>query len=368
MTITKHNYEEFFLLYVDNELSIEERKAVEDFVKVNPGLSEELDALMQTQLQAPKLSFDKSRLYKPEQAVNDEMLMCYIDNELDEAGRNMVEQSAANDEAVARELILLKRTVLQPEIILFENKEVLYRRATAVVSIVTWRRLLAAAASVLLVGGLMWVARTAVQSTTSTEIARVDAPVHTPAIEDNPSLPSIPDQDPPASTPSTSTVENRLATERNADNTIAAVKPAGTRHTTVHSEARRIPQTRQTAIPALSKENHDVPIEGVDNSSLAGIDVAVPAIITPREAIVQPLILTEEDFRGEEKEMLTAVEPGMISPEEIDNKANKLNGNIRGFFRKTSRFINRSKVTQPDAEELTDQSVVRIASFAIAKK
>ncbi len=50
MNINRHNYEEYFILYMDNELSSDDRRKVELFVKENPDLQEELDLLMQTQL------------------------------------------------------------------------------------------------------------------------------------------------------------------------------------------------------------------------------------------------------------------------------------------------------------------------------
>jgi len=41
MIINRHNYEECFILYWDNELSASQRQAVENFVKENQDLQEE---------------------------------------------------------------------------------------------------------------------------------------------------------------------------------------------------------------------------------------------------------------------------------------------------------------------------------------
>jgi hypothetical protein len=66
MNITRNNYEEYFILYMDNELTSEDRRQVELFVEGNPDLQEELNLLKQTQL-VPDSSFvfaDKEQLLK----------------------------------------------------------------------------------------------------------------------------------------------------------------------------------------------------------------------------------------------------------------------------------------------------------------
>ena len=56
--IDRHNYEEFFLLYIDNELSVEERSAVEEFVRNNPDLEIEFTMLQQSTLPKDELVFE----------------------------------------------------------------------------------------------------------------------------------------------------------------------------------------------------------------------------------------------------------------------------------------------------------------------
>lgn len=51
MLINRHNYEEYFILYMDNELSADERRMVEAFAAKHPDLKDELDSLLQYKLE-----------------------------------------------------------------------------------------------------------------------------------------------------------------------------------------------------------------------------------------------------------------------------------------------------------------------------
>ena len=66
MNINRNNYEEFFLLYADNELTAEERTMVEQFIVLHPDLGEELNILSQTKLPHEEhLAYtDKANLFR----------------------------------------------------------------------------------------------------------------------------------------------------------------------------------------------------------------------------------------------------------------------------------------------------------------
>lgn len=127
------NYEEYFLLYVDDELNAQEKAAVDAFLTFHPELRSELDLLMGTKLEPEFLGFDaKEELLSANiaQQVVDENLLLHVDGELDDAARKATEQKLQADEAYRNQYQLLLRTKSDPaEIIPYPNKEELYRRS-----------------------------------------------------------------------------------------------------------------------------------------------------------------------------------------------------------------------------------------------
>ena len=162
MKIDRHNYEEFFLLYVDNELTAEQKKLIEQFVQENPDLGIELEILQQTTLHADdSIVFDgKESLLRSEtdSVVNrnnyEEYLIAYIDNELNDQEKIDFFKFAMAHPQVKEELAVYQQTKLQPEKeIVFANKEVLYRREEKVKVIsMQWWKIAVAAAVILGIG------------------------------------------------------------------------------------------------------------------------------------------------------------------------------------------------------------------------
>jgi len=119
--INLSNYEDWFLLYADGELTVAEQETVLEFVKLNPSLQEEFDLMM-------------SMRFQPETEIkfNDHStLTAEYFNELDNTYR------------------------FEPDLsIQFPDKEKLYKRAAA--PIVPLFRYAAVAASTIVTAGLIW--------------------------------------------------------------------------------------------------------------------------------------------------------------------------------------------------------------------
>ena len=160
MNIDRHNHEEYFLLYIDNELNVEQKKQVELFVRENPDLEEELVMLRQSRLIPDEsIVFDKKHLLMKEENtphsanppfINlnnyEEWLIMYVDDELNPEERVAVEKFAGAHPHVQEELAIFLQTKLQPAEIAFPNKEALYKRekTVRVINMQWWKIAIAA--------------------------------------------------------------------------------------------------------------------------------------------------------------------------------------------------------------------------------
>lgn len=165
MNINRHNYEEFLLMYVDNELTAAERSVVESFIAANPDLKEELELLQQATFTVDAKLDDafKNSLLKPvdeKAAVTEEQLLLFVDDELRADETATVKQAVAADAQLQQQLQWLQRSKLSADTsIVFPDKSLLYKDvqparvfylSTAV------RRWSAAAAVLLMLGTGVW--------------------------------------------------------------------------------------------------------------------------------------------------------------------------------------------------------------------
>ena len=128
MNINLHNYETFFLMYVDNELLAAEREMVEAFVGEYPYLREELELLQDTVLQMEDdMIIDKTSLLKS--AAVEEWMLLHVDNELTGDAKDKLLQHIQSNESLQKDWKLLQQTKLDSqEVWVFEDKALLYRK------------------------------------------------------------------------------------------------------------------------------------------------------------------------------------------------------------------------------------------------
>ncbi len=158
------NYETWFLLYADNELSAAEKEDVLFFVKQHPSLQQELNSYMEMRFSpAEEKYIDKSLLFsdsmekKMQVALKEsELLFDYMDGEL--SPKKMLEMNDrlkhdSNLRSSYEELIGIK--LQSDQSVVYPNKDELYRRERPIM--IGWRKPLVAAASLIIAAGLFWI-------------------------------------------------------------------------------------------------------------------------------------------------------------------------------------------------------------------
>jgi hypothetical protein len=96
MKINQHNYEHYFLMYIDNELSAEERAAVSDFIMQHPNYANKLETLQQLKISPDNIIYkNKFSLYKLSE--QDEQCIAYLENEMTKEEKESFESEISTD-------------------------------------------------------------------------------------------------------------------------------------------------------------------------------------------------------------------------------------------------------------------------------
>jgi hypothetical protein len=154
MEINRNNYEEYFLLYADNELSPTEKKVVEIFVQENIDLKEEFLMIKMT-INSPEEEvklIDKSFLSKKEPPFinennREEIFVLYFDNELSLSQKAEVENFVTEDSKYKTEFELIgKAKLISDNSIIYPDKKQLHRKEKPgkVIPLILWRAMAAA--------------------------------------------------------------------------------------------------------------------------------------------------------------------------------------------------------------------------------
>ncbi len=368
MKITRHNYEEYFILYLDNELSSADRREVELFVQQNPDLKAELDILFQSQLPVDTdVVFNgKESLLKTESATikednYEEWLLSYIDNELSGAEKTMLEKFVAERPAIKKELEVLQKAKLQPENIVFGDKSILYRREEKVrVIAINWRRIAIAASLVLAVGTAAVVLFKSNEEKPA-DIANVENRKVVPAQQNStPASPAvkeeIQDTDPAEQPLAVVPAEPIQAETANTKKSAVVDNPVKSDTRVKENNVADIINKEELAVVPEKKKSNDLP-EPVYNPNVINniakenpIAMVEPTTKTPltNSKETSPVVTVTPATTGALYTSNTSAETFDPGDEGQNGKKNKL----RGFFRKVTRtFEKNTNIKATDDED-----------------
>lgn len=337
------NYEEFFLLYVDNELTQAEKALVEQFLEQHPELRIELDMLMDTRLGDEPLTFaGKDALFVNNDTVSslniEELQVQWLDNELDPEMAAKVEAFTAADPRATEDLEWLKKTKLPQEHIAFPDKASLYRTAKKPAALVQmpWKRM-AVAAAVILAAGLFWINRENNETAPQGRLASVvdTAPVENSSQKDKGELPAA----------TTAAPENRLQEKVGSGPEKTASKDP------YKNTVTNTPQERTTyaAVDPVEVKTEQPVTEVITSTPV----IALPA--TDEAAEKEAVALNVKNNYASE----ALNSDHGTQEEEYADEEHKQRKGLRGIVRKVNRFYN--KATNPDP----DKATVKVANFEI---
>lgn len=360
MNINRNNYEEYFLLYIDNELSVAEKNMVEAFVAANPDLGEELVMLQQSIVKPDTVAFPgKEKLIKANQvdAGTEEKLLLLLDNELPEKEKKEILLLTTNNTSVKAAWELLQQTKLPvSDTIIFEDKPSLYRKETKVIPIAWWRM----AAAAMLIGFGLWgtvsYLNRDVKKEDSSATAVVPSTKELPStIIDNTATPVIADD---------KKKEEIAATTEN-NNKIVHAQSTGTNNTA--KSPTSAPQKKEDNIAVIEEENKkDSKQDDLDNINNDERNKRIIANVSPET--------NTNKANSSSVEIPSSLKNGLALNTSFSSNSNKeefetfndeddkpRKTKLGGFFKKVKRVIERkTKIKTGSDDEL------RIANMSFA--
>ncbi len=372
MNINRHNYEEYFILYMDNELNSDERRQVDEFIEKNPDLKEELDILFQYKLvpDADIIFSGKEELLKHDGLVHEnfagipgngyqEWLMLYIDNELNADERIAVEKFIQDNPAIKEELIILQRTKLQPEQIHFAYKESLYKKEEVaggyrrILIAMNWWRVAAAVILLLVLGFTVAVLVNKKSVTDKNQMVKV--PVNIPVQRPEEKKETVKEENEKIATPPVSNAaQNELATT-----TTPSRSKKGARLKTIDNNIKKNKQEKLI----INNNDQQEPIL-VENKPKQSNNLPQPENSTDQTTV--DVVNAKGIKQHEETIPQELVAKNPVTPDAIQTSNNESGGKkskLRGFFRKLTRTF--EKTTNIDA---TDEDRVLIGGLAFKLK
>jgi len=135
--ITRNNYEEFFIDYIEGEINAQDKVALESFLVQNPDLKEELEEMMDLDFKCESDTTikDSSTLKDiPFEANFDDFCIAQLEGDLDAYESNTFKSFIDSNPDKAKDLALYNKTKLEPDVsIVFKDKRNLKKRNKAII-------------------------------------------------------------------------------------------------------------------------------------------------------------------------------------------------------------------------------------------
>lgn len=363
MNITRNNYEEYFLLYVDNELSAAEKNMVEAFVAANTDLQEELVMLQQSIVKPNAVDFPGKENLLKQVAIDtatEEQLLMLLDNELGSKEKEQVLLSRKNNKAVQQEWELLKQTKLSPaDIIIFEDKASLYRKEGSRAVPIKWWHVAAAA---MLIGFGLWGAVSYFNKGTKSDPVTETATTTSPAgnNKDNTTVtPPAKDVNPSATDP----VDTKNSTAKTTINNTSTVEEgfAKEKKQTIISPK----QDKEENTMAVQQNDVNIPVRHSDNINNDDSNKKVLATVQPETQVYKTTGTNE--IPAELKNSIAintslkdeTGDKNSFTFDDDEEKPKKTK--LGGFFKKVKRVLERNTKIKTGSED-----EVRIANMSFA--
>jgi hypothetical protein len=346
--ITRSNYEEYLLLYVDDELAAEVKAAVDQFLLLNPDLAQELEILQQAKLPEEFILMEeKESLFSGSMKIkaSDEALLLYVDNELDEAERSAVEEKLEQDAAYRLQYELLQKTKSPAdEIVTCTFRDELYRHEQRKIPALWWR----VAAAVLVVLSIGTFILTSQQQDQPGGVA-----VHQPLQKPANTVPGTSNQD--------TNKEQDVAKETTPSGTLndvtveETIDPAGN----THEESPIIAMQKIERSKVVKEENARVQSSPVKEEADV---VSIPLRHNNNPVLMPKLVeepvkksLTQEPVTSDTRYAYNQIDAS-VNPVPADaDEEEKSKSSLKGLLRKATRFVERRtniNVTNDDDELL----------------
>ncbi len=345
--ITQENFEEYFLLYIDNELTADERVAVERYLVQHPELQTDMNLLMASKLPMEEINLtNKEVLLAESMRLNalDESLLLYIDGELNKEETKWLEDKIQKDSLLSLQHQLLLKTKLDAkERIVYPYKEELYRHEKHRRLPIYWMRVAATIIITIGIGALVYT----YQSKPSVAVAVTQPKDKKPNIKQHNSGVGV----------VTEVAQTDLKETKKGISPLS-INDVNNATRTMVKQKHLKPIKAKTIMKPEMQEN--IIATTLENISIQNTIAATPATGLPKQIFnnIPVTSITTNAYNNQEASPTPAVIKDVLAQADNEKKSS-----LKGLLRKATRFIERR--TNISATNENDELLIGAVAFKL---